>query len=69
MGRKLDFYDEPFEVEIKDGNAILIWSDRRRVVPLRVFRIEHRRAGAALAVYDANRAEIVPLRLESGGEH
>lgn len=59
----VEFIEEPFEVAIKDGNAILSWPDgTRRSIPLRVFRIEHHRAGEALAKHDAGKAVVVPLK-------
>jgi hypothetical protein len=62
----MEFVEEPFEVAIRDGNAILKWPDgSRRCVPLRVFRIEHKRAGDVLAKYDAN-GEVVPIRRGRG---
>ena len=59
----IDFIEDPFEVHIKRGTAILSWpSGIRRAVPLDVFRIEHLRAGQALAEHDARRAEVVPIK-------
>lgn len=63
MRLAFDFIEEPFTVEIKDGNAILTWPDgAKRSVPLRVFRMEHARAGKILAEHDARKAEVVPIR-------
>ena len=59
-----DFVEEPFsKPKIVDGIALLEWPDgSRRGIPLRVFRIEHARAGQALAEYDARQGEVIPIR-------
>lgn len=59
----VDYIEEPFEVEIveKPGRgpiAFLTWpSGLRRAIPLDIFCEEHRRAGAAIAGYQATVAD------------
>lgn len=67
----VDFIEEPFTVRIVKGNAILSWpGGDRRAIPLDVFRIEHHRAGKALAEHDARCADVVPIRRKRGaGDH
>lgn len=62
-----EFMDEPFDVTIKEGNAICSWNGRdgRICIPLRVFRVDVERAKKALAEHDGRQAEIV--RLQRGG--
>jgi hypothetical protein len=59
----MEFVEDPFEVEIKNGVAILSRPDgTRRAIPLHVFRMDVARAIQALADYDARKAEVVPIR-------
>lgn len=58
-----EFVGEPFNVEIRDEIAHLSWPDgSQRHLPLRVFRMDCRRAGKALAAYDAKKAEVLPFK-------
>ncbi len=63
----MEFVEEPFEVSIRDGIAILKWPDgNKRGVPLRVFRIQTARCIKVLADYDAKRAVVLPLKRKRG---
>jgi len=65
---KVEFVEEPFEVEIKNGNVILTRPDgTRRAMPLNVFRIDLERGVRAVAEYDARRANVVPIRRKKRG--
>lgn len=56
---RCDYREEPPEVRIADGVVTLEWrSGAKSSTSLRVFRITHARATAALAEYDAREADV-----------
>lgn len=57
---RAEFVDEPFKIEIKDGFALVSWSDGFALtMPVRVCRENVARTIAALAEYD--RGKVVPF--------
>lgn len=57
-----EFFDEPFEIEIKKGVALHTWPNgRKRAVPIDVFRVQVERANRALAEFDAGK-RVLPLK-------
>jgi hypothetical protein len=54
------FIAEPLGIEIRDGIAFIDVEGREVCcMPVAVFRTTHRRAGAALACYDAGHGVVV----------
>lgn len=67
MPGAIDFIEDSFEVQINRETAILTWPcGMRRAIPLDVFRMDHMRAGRALAEYDARRAEVIEFPRKHG---
>jgi hypothetical protein len=55
-------FNEPFEVSIVSGNAVLLYScGYQAVVPIRVFRQMVGRGQAAIAEHDARPDNVIPL--------
>ena len=55
------YVERPFTLTFtEDEHAVLEWPDgERRVVPVRVLRVEHKIVEAGLAAYDKARGEAV----------
>lgn len=55
---------------IRHNNMVMDWPDgQQMLIPLRIFRANMAAAAKVLAAYDAQKAEVIPLRRGGNGDH